>query len=324
MIMNNNKDTVTQILRAKERRRYGTSHTELLSRIFQLETAFQHLDRADTELARYFPVAIVACMEGYFKLAIAELIDSSDTFLTNASTLFGNKSKTDFETVKALAGKKLSVGELLAHTVSYSSLENINSALSAVIGAKFLTALKETHDRWDHEVNQKPMIPIIKDPDSVYANVNNIFLMRHIVCHELASDYQFDFDEIGLCFKDCINFLDAAKEYLSNLIEPDYPLTQSAMNEKSGEELGLVLKELEKLISDIKSGLTASELKQFNVAQSEWSSYADKWTNFDADNYLGGTIRTSIYNMTYKDVVERRIEELRRYKLSRDVMNYTE
>ena len=324
MIMEKNKGTVTQILRAKERRRYGTSHAELLSRIFQLEAAYRHLDRADTELARYFPVAIVACMEGYFKLAIAELIDSNDTYLSNASALFGSKSKADFETVRALAGKKLSFGELLAHTVSYSKLENIDSAISIVTGSKFLTELKMTHDRWASEVEGKPIRPIMNDPDSVYMYVKNIFLMRHIVCHELASDYQFDFDEIGLCFKDCINFLEASKEYLSNLIEPNYPLTQSAINEKSGEELSLTLKELKKLISEITPSLTSSELNQFNIAQSEWSSYADKWTNFDADNYLGGTIRTSIHNMTYKDVVERRIEELKRYKLSRDVMNYTE
>lgn len=322
--MNQNKNTVNQILRAKERHRYGTSHSELLSRIFQLEIAYRHLDRADTELARYFPVAIVACMEGYFKLAIAELIDSSDIYLSNASPLFGNKSKTDFETIKALAGKKLSIGELVAHTISYSSLENIDSALSTVTGAKFLTELKTTHDRWAHEINKEPITPIIKDSNSVYESVKNIFLMRHIVCHELASDYQFNFDQIGLCFKDCLIFLNASKEYLLNLIEPNYPLTQAAMDEKSGIELGATLKELQKLISDISSKLEPRELSQFNAVQDEWASYAEKWTNFDADNYLGGTIRTSIHNMTYKDVVERRIEELRRYKLSRDALNYTE
>lgn len=105
MIMNNNKDTVTQILRAKERRRYGTSHTELLSRIFQLETAFQHLDRADTELARYFPVAIVACMEGYFKLAIAELIDSSDTFLQTHPHFLETNQKRILKPSKHWLGK---------------------------------------------------------------------------------------------------------------------------------------------------------------------------------------------------------------------------
>ena len=42
----------------------------------ELEQAFKNHDKTQEELTRYFPVALIACVESYFRMAIKDLIDA--------------------------------------------------------------------------------------------------------------------------------------------------------------------------------------------------------------------------------------------------------
>ena len=119
---------------------------ELPLRLFALERAFEVYDKSQGELIRYFPVALIACVEGYFRMAIKDLIDASEPSLTNAEKP-ATSLKLDFSVLRAVHGKTTSVGELVAHSVSLSRLEHIESALSSLLGASFLHALRFTTDR---------------------------------------------------------------------------------------------------------------------------------------------------------------------------------
>lgn len=58
-----------------------------------------------TELLRYFPVAVVASIDGYFRARLAELIDAGDPFLSNAVSKYPD-IKLDMQMAGALATKK--------------------------------------------------------------------------------------------------------------------------------------------------------------------------------------------------------------------------
>jgi hypothetical protein len=203
--MSRTRDIIQEIADIRQRKRFGPAMAELPFRLFALETAFKEHDKSKVELTRYFPVALIACVEGYFRIAIKDLIDSGEPFLTNAEKP-ASSIKLDFTVLRAVHGKAITVGELVAHGVSLSRLEHIENVLSNLLGFGFLQTLRSTTDRWAHEVRGEPPKPILSNPDEVFANVARTFELRHIICHEIASAYEIDTDEVGRCFESCVSF----------------------------------------------------------------------------------------------------------------------
>ncbi len=168
--MSRTRDFIREIADIRQRRRFGSTMAELPLRLFALEHAFKDHDKSQSELTRYFPVALIACIEGYFRMAIKDLIDAGEPFLTNAEKP-ASCLKLDFSVLLANHGQAITVGELVAHGVSLSRLEHIESALSNLLGAGFFQALRSTTDRWAHEVRGEPPAPILSNPDDVFADV---------------------------------------------------------------------------------------------------------------------------------------------------------
>ena len=78
------RDIIEEIAGIRARRRFGFTMSELPLRLLALEHAFRKHDKANVELTRYFPVALIACLEGYCRMAIRDLIDAGEPYLSNA------------------------------------------------------------------------------------------------------------------------------------------------------------------------------------------------------------------------------------------------
>lgn len=230
------RELIDQIIEIRERRQCDHAMSELFSRLSTLESAFEQRDTTSEELLKYFPVALVSCMEGYFRLAIKQLIDEGQLFLDNVSTLVSN-IKFDFDVVKALSEKQVTVGEFISHHISLNNLAQIQTHVSKVINQDFLFKLSTVYSRWEHEVLGKEKVPILQDPDRVYKSVSRTFELRHIICHELASGFMFDLAEIEECFLGTVLFLKATDELLNEILHPGAPLTQTEMNITARETL---------------------------------------------------------------------------------------
>ncbi|HUG37504.1 MAG TPA: hypothetical protein VML54_11170, partial [Candidatus Limnocylindrales bacterium] len=181
---------------------------ELGFRLIALERAFESHDKKQRELTRYFPVALIAAMEGYFRAAVKDLVDAGEPFVSNADRPASNM-RLDFSMIRAVHGKSVTIGELVAHAIPLSRLEHIEAAISSLLGGPFLPRLRTTIDRWAHEVEGKPATPMLRDPERVFADVARTFELRHIVCHELASSYVIEYDEVSRCFESCVQLLRA-------------------------------------------------------------------------------------------------------------------
>lgn len=283
-------------------------------RLFALEQAFKTHDSKETELIRYFPVALIACVEGYFRMAIKDLIDAGEPYLTNAEKP-ASSLKLDFSVLRAVHGKSITVGELVAHGVQLSRLEHIETALSGLLGKGFLDSLRTTTDRWAHGVMDKPAVPILSEPDEVFADVARTFELRHIICHEIASAYEIKSDEVGRCFESCVTFLRAADEFISETIHPGAPLTQTDMNIAAGKSLSEKREQLAIAVEALRSRLDEIELAAFDESQAKWQLYCDAWADFVAgERASGGTIWPVIYASAAEAVVDRRIDEVNGFK----------
>jgi len=312
--MGRTRDIIQEIADIRQRRRFGSAMSELMLRLFALEQAFKKHDKAQGELTRYFPVALIACVEGYFRMAMKDLVDAGEPYLTNAEKP-ASSIKLDFSVLRAVHGKTITVGELVAHGVQISRLDHIELVLSTLLGTGFLQALRTTTDRWAHEVMDEPATPILTKPDEVFADVARTFELRHIICHEIASAYEIKSEEVAQFFESCVAFLRAADEFISETLHPGAPLTQTDMNIAAGKSLTERQERLRQAVSALKARLDGAELTAFNESQANWQLYCDAWANFVAGERAGGgTIWPLIYAGATKATVERRLEEVSGYK----------
>lgn len=312
--MGRTRDIIQEIADIRQRRQFGEAMSELPFRLFALEVAFKKLDKDNAEIARYFPVALVACVEGYFRMAIKDLVDAGEPYLTNAEKT-ASSMKLDFSVLRAIHGKTVTVGELVAHGVQLSKLEHVDGALSSLLNTSFLQGLGTITDRWKHEVKGETASPILERPDQVYADVARTFELRHIICHELASAYEILPDEIAQCFESCVLFLRAADEYISETLHPGAPLTQADMNIAAGRSLDEAQVRLAAAVGAVRTRINNDDHAAFDDAQAKWQHYANAWADFEAGNRAtGGTIWPLIYTGALQGTIERRIEELNAFR----------
>ena len=312
--MSRTRDIIQEIAEVRHRRQFDSAMAELPLRLFALETAFKNHDKGESELMRYFPVALIACVEGYFRMAIKDLIDAGEPFLTNAEKP-ASSLKLDFAVLRAVHGKTITVGELVAHGIQLSRLDHLEAALSNLLGTGFLQALRTTTDRWAQEVKGTPATPILVKPDQVFADVARTFELRHIICHEIASAYKIEATEVASCFESCVAFLRAADELIFETVHPDAPLTQTDMNIAAGESLREKEKLMEEAIAAITVRLELQEVAAFDESQTDWQKYRDSWVNFAVgDRKNGGTIWPLLHASESEQVVKRRLHEIQGFK----------
>src|ERR1017187_5627690 len=71
-----------------------------------------------TPVRDFFPIRLVTLLEVFTRRWLERLIDHGAPYLANAAALVQSGSKFDFATAMAIQGKKVSIGQLVAHGVS--------------------------------------------------------------------------------------------------------------------------------------------------------------------------------------------------------------
>lgn len=317
MVMSKTRDIIEEIAQVRHRRSFGIAMVELPIRLLALERAFREHDQKNKELTRYFPVALIACVEGYFRLAIKELIDAGEPYITNAERP-ASSIKLDFAVVRAIHGKAVTVGELVGHSVPLSRLEHIESSMSSLLGASFMERMRTITDRWSHEVRGEPERPILINPDEVFVGVAKAFALRHIICHEIASAHEIQYREVARSFECCVAFLKAADELVSATLHPGAPLTQFDMNIAAGDLLADARQSMVQAVSELRARLSGDDLVAFDNAQAAWEQACTAWAEFDAMEVKGGTMWPTLRASSEAGLIKGRTEELRSYRRMSD------
>jgi len=306
------RNFIDEIIQIRERRSSNNSHEESFRRLSSLEQAFKAVPKDNHEILKYFPIALVATMEGCFRVMVAELIDHGQPFLNNCDQLLKNH-KITFEIIRAFQGQRISVGEFVSHVVSVNQLPDIDALLSSIIGTEFLKELKTYRSRWDVEVFKKEDMPILSNPDEIYKNISRTFELRHIFCHETATNVEFNYEEIEKCFLSVSIFLKASVDYISEIMYPNAPLTQADMNIDSMKTLDNILNEVNKIKEQLIQKLS-NEPERITLLESshqKWIEYMEIFSTFSADTYKGGTIWHLIYNGTASELASNYLDTLK-------------
>lgn len=188
------RDYVSEILKRNQRLHVRGGRWAVLSRkLSPLGDCFNFLvtpglapKSVRSELLRYLPVAHVAALEGYFRLAYAELINHGDPYLSNASSF--KDIKLSLDTVVQLHNERTTTGDFIAHFLPHNSPGDIDSNMSIILGESFRGAL---HQEQFFPFDSDEGIPGKELDQALWDGLHELFQLRHIACHELATKAAF-------------------------------------------------------------------------------------------------------------------------------------
>ena len=153
-------------------------------------------------------------LEGWFKLAVASLIDESDSFRENASRI--KEPRINIGDILAVQSKKLSGGELIAHTLPVNRLNDIEDVLSLIIGSDFPEAFKNA--RINPKTRPNP-VTFKNEAMMIYHDVKKTLYLRHIFAHELATSMRVSTQQYENCVFAVFMYLVGAERVVQDLYQ---------------------------------------------------------------------------------------------------------
>jgi uncharacterized protein YecT (DUF1311 family) len=253
------------------------------------------------------PIRIVTILEVFMRHWIETLVDYGAPYVERASKLKVD-IKYDFAVAHSLQGGSVTLGQLIAHSISLSQVASFSTALGTLIDEEFFSAISKTRDRWRVKQEGDAAGPIISDLSRVRKTLARLFEVRHILVHELPEQKPHGVAEITEFLEVAASFIDAAHEELWTRLHGDYPLTQSEMNKEASGQYQAAMSELDSLCQQIADETNSDEIR--NV-QSAWLAFMEAEAERQTQRHLGGSIRPMIYCLVSEKIIRARIKELK-------------
>ncbi len=263
-------------------------------RLSMVWSGYRKLDKVEPYIWQLLPVPLVTHLEVHFRACVEHLVDAGEPFLSRAEELARNVS-FNFAAVKELSGRSLTLGALIAHSLPFSDYSHFEGPLTCLLGEKFNERLRSAYDRWSVEVEKKEKRPIIENFDETIRDLQRLFSVRHVVVHEVTNEPPFDEGELERFYVAVEQLIQASNAALSDVLHPNAPLQQSAMNEQADKELREETANLEAVVEKLRSISGKERVDQINDTIAAWQTFSDKFAEFESDAYKGGTIAPMIF-----------------------------
>lgn len=314
------RNLINEITAIKSRSEFNSRHDYYI-RLNDIEYAFSeslnYNGDFDKELVKYIPIATVACFEAFFRSVYKELIDHGKPFSDNAINFNQSKNiKFDFDIINAIQTKTLTIGEFISHILPCNNFEDINTNLSTLANIDFADQIKKFQQKriFDHSnTNSKQFI---ENSDQIISDLKRMFELRHIFCHEFATNLRIDKDEILRCFNNSKIFLNHTNQFIWDLIYPNAPETQADMNNHATETFEKTDTELTELILTIKQASKEHSYMTLDIALldksiSTWKKYREIKAELDASVVEGGSMYPTVYAGSLTSTTKEKLESLR-------------
>lgn len=249
------------------------------------------------EMSKYFPIALVASGEFFFRSITQLLIDKGEPYSKNAGKFNQTQNiKFDFEIVNAIHGRLVSIGEIISHMLSFNNLNDINSNLSIILGKDLICELKgfDKKTKIIEDYNQAVESFQINH-NVILTDLKRLYELRHIFCHEFGSSEITNVDEIYKVFCNSIIFFVVSEWYLQNELYPNSPETSAEMIQKANELFEISNNDLNEVIKNIKENSEQNEKIKFENFMKKWEQYRDDYSDYQSSLYEFGTMQPLIY-----------------------------
>jgi uncharacterized protein YecT (DUF1311 family) len=289
------------------------SSDDVIGAAYEIRTLDHYLQNpreSTPALRQLVPVRVVACIEGCLKAATAELINHGDPYLGNARKLF-QQVKIDFDVLRAVLDDRVSLGEIIAHSLGWHDMAEINARMTAILSFDFFEKLKETEDRWEIEINQKPKKPVIASLSKVLADIDDALKFRHALCHETRLFQPVSAEDAERFLESGRMFTSAAAWLVSETLQPNAPLTQTDMNIDAAQRATALGEELKKEIALLFEKLDDEDNKLLTKSQDAWRDYCAAFSELESNAAKGGSMQPMLYAGCVATITRDRILEIK-------------
>ena len=286
------RDRTREILDVKKRSPYA--HGFVSYELQDLIRQWSGAEGKEACVSDFYLIRAVTYLEVFTRRQVAGLVDHDKKYSYRAVEL-AKPFKLDLATVREVQGRVITLGDIVGHIVPVNSFAQIISYFETLLDKPLRPLLEGAVDRWDTEVKKLLPEPIIPDFEELARHLIRLFEVRHILCHEMASKPVYAAAEVFDFLRDAFRFSKALEEILTFEKFGLVPLTQTDMNIAAYERLTVKEKELEALLSAIRTGLRKfgvgsspadstgpreTWLSSFENAQEKWLSYRNAHCQF--------------------------------------------
>jgi hypothetical protein len=262
-------------------------------------------------LADFFPTRLVTLIEVFTRRWLERLIDHGQPYLGNAADLERQGMKLDFATTMAIQGRRVSLGQLLAHGVSLNRLEQIAACFTQVLGEDLFDSIRDAYDRYKVERLGEPKIPIIPDLERMKSDLARLFTVRHIIVHETPSKPPYTVADVDDFLASAIQFARATEQTLQDRLYPGYPLTIRDADEEAARAHAAAKRDLEDVLAQVEGVVHGFGKEALRESQEAWGEYAGRQSKLRACGLEGGRLQTGVRVREATRLIGVRIEELR-------------
>ena len=305
-------------LQASQRIGFSYPGDELYKRLADLRVAYLLHDPDNKELLKYYPIAFVACIESYFRGAIKILIDSREDFSENSRKLLNQQPKLDFDILRKLQDE-ITIGDIVSLSMPINSLENIQNSMSQIMKVDFFGRLSEVRRRQPFEVSDVRGAPIVENREEVFRYVAKTFELRNIFCHESATGFDIDSEEINKCVKNSEIFLRAAEELISQTLFPGELTTEEEMNRAGERRCGEEKEDVDRLLNAAAEMLSEEQKRKLEKANDAFDLFVGTSAEIELECRDEGTAREAAKNRMLlgflkerRSHIEKLVESLRK------------
>lgn len=144
----------------------------------------------DKEFLATIPVNIVASNESFFKETFSSLIDFDEKYLNNSKSLIKRSNvKIDIEDIFHITKSTFTLGDLIAYSFKYSSIESLYKTFTEVskldlfrYSEELTEIIKEGFDLEDVINEERPI-----DKNRIFKNLIEVYEIRNVICHDYLS-----------------------------------------------------------------------------------------------------------------------------------------
>ena len=302
---------VEQALGWKARRGKERIGLEFYYEVDQIRSLWATNGEVASKFSDIIPMKLVTIIEVFTREMIRELIDFGHPYLDRAERL-AKGVRIDFIFASHVSSRKLSIGDIVAHSISTNNITQLISYFVTLI-PDYIQKLQASHSRWSEDMHLWPLPPIIPDYDVTMSRLARLFEIRHILTHELPSKPTYEVAEVDSLISASADFVQATDWVIVQSTRGNVPRTQVEMNSQAAGELNDLAAEMEGLLIDIRNkGYTNINL--LNRSQDAWTRFAERDANLHASVVEGGSMYRMIWSLAKADVTRQRIETLRRWK----------
>ncbi len=266
---------------------------EIISELYEIKRIYENID--NPKLLEFIPIKIVSCFEAFFRCIYKDLMDNPQNRKRFKDIKSLKNLNFDFDVLGAFQDNEISLGDYLSYLIPCSKLEDINETISTLLNVDFIEEIKKNDSS-----------------SNLLKSINEIFELRHALCHEIPLMDKLDVNKMNQYINDACKFLESSDNIVMEVENPNSPITTLEMIRDSEEKFKIIEKELDDLIHqirtfDIEGYFTSNDLDFVD----KWKEYRELRAKSEAKKCEGGSIYPVVYLGSLKSTTSAFIKELK-------------